>query len=127
MTYATTINNPVRWFNMLKTIDFKYMTNNLKKLFEEITAKNNQFIVKSNGQNIAVLIPFDDYQRLSELAEEKEQARKRFFEMVDELREYNKDVPFEQIEKDVAQGRRPGRTDSVFGGWKLHAHAELLA
>ena len=88
---------------MVKTIDFKYMTKNLKKLLEEIIKKKNQFIVKSNGQNVAVLIPFDDYQRLTELAEEKEQAKENFFDMVDELREYNKDVPYEQIEKDVAQ------------------------
>ena len=97
------INVQQRWLDMVKTIDFKYMTKNLKKLFEEITKKNNQFIVKSNGQNVAVLIPFDEYQRLTELAEEKEQAKENFFDMVDELREYNKDVPYEQIEKDVAQ------------------------
>lgn len=35
--------------------------------------------------------------------ESKIQANQSFFEMVDELREYNKDVPFEQIERDVVQ------------------------
>ena len=106
MSYENAINQinvQQRWLDMVKTIDFKYMTKNLKKLLEEIIKKKNQFIVKSNGQNVAVLIPFDDYQRLTELAEEKEQAKENFFDMVDELREYNKDVPFEQIEKDVAQ------------------------
>jgi len=39
---------------------------------------------------------------MTELAEEKEQARKDFFDMVDELRKYNKDVPFEQTEKDAS-------------------------
>ena len=74
------INVQQRWLDMVKTIDFKYMTKNLKKLFEEITKKNNQFIVKSNGQNVAVLIPFDEYQRLTELSEEKEQAKENFFD-----------------------------------------------
>ncbi|MBD3337848.1 MAG: hypothetical protein GF353_01980 [Candidatus Lokiarchaeota archaeon] len=33
----------------------------------------------------------------------KEQAKKRFFELVDKIQQANKNIPSEQIEKDVAQ------------------------
>ena len=85
---------------MVKTVDLKEATNNLQKLLAEITEEDNQYIIKSNGQNIAVLVSYNNFQ---DLTKRIKQARKNFFEMVDELREYNKEVPYEQIEKDVVQ------------------------
>lgn len=89
-----------RWLEMIKTINFKDVAKNIQQLLKEMTQEDNQYIIKSNGQNIAVLLSYNNFQRL---IESKEQAKKSFFDMVNELREYNKDVPYEQIEKDVAQ------------------------
>ncbi len=88
---------------MVKTVDLKEATNNLQKLLEEITEEDNQYIIKSNGQNIAVLLSYNDYQDFTAYQKRKERSKKRFFEIVDQIRERNKDVPYEQIEKDVAQ------------------------
>lgn len=93
-------NTQARWLKMVKTIDFKDATTKIQQLLEEMTEKDNQYIIKSNGQNIAVLLSYNNFQ---DLTKREEQAQKSFFEMVDELREYNKGVPYEQIEKDVAQ------------------------
>lgn len=46
------------------------------------------------------MISVHEFQRFTE---SKEQAKKRFFEIVDELREYNQDITYAEIEKDVAQ------------------------
>ncbi len=97
------INTQLRWLEMVKTVDLKEATNNLQKLLEEITEEDNQYIIKSNGQNIAVLLSYNDYQDFTAYQKRKERSKKRFFEIVDQIRERNKDVPYEQIEKDVAQ------------------------
>lgn len=88
---------------MLKTIDFKDAAKNFKKLINEVDQGTNQYLVKDNGHEMAVLLSLDDYNNFRQLLQNEVQAKKGFFEMVDEMREYNKDVPSEQIEKDVAQ------------------------
>jgi len=96
-------NIQARWSKMVKTIDFKDATKKIQQLLEEMTEKDNQYIIKSNGQNIAVLLSYNDYQAYTAYQKRKEKSKKRFFEIVDQIRERNKDVPYEQIEKDVAQ------------------------
>jgi len=76
---------------MIKIIEFEKANENLKQLLEEVNKGINQYIIRSNEHDLAVLISFDDYQRYTE---SKEQAQKSFYQMVDELREYNKDVPY---------------------------------
>jgi len=88
---------------MVKTIDVKDATQKIQQLLEEITEGANQFIIKNNGQNIAVLLSYEDYQSYADYLIRKEESKQRFFEMVDKIRERNKDVPYEQIEKVVAE------------------------
>jgi len=83
---------------MVKTIDFEYAAKNLKKLLIEVRSGVNQYILKDNGQEMAVLLSFNDFQRFSE---SKEQAKKRFFEMVDKIHQRTKDVPLKEIEDAV--------------------------
>lgn len=86
---------------MLKTVDLKEATNNLQRLLLEIIEQDSQYIIKSNGQNIAVLLSFDDYQNFTESSEKREQAKHRFFEMVDKIHQRTKDVPLADIEDAV--------------------------
>jgi len=67
-------------------------------LLNEITKENNLYIVKSNDQNIAVLLSYNDYQSFTESAARRDQAKKRFFEMVDKVHQRTQDVPVEEIE-----------------------------
>lgn len=96
---------------MLKTINYNDAVRNLKKLLEEVKQGTNQYIVKDNGHEMAVLLSLDDYNIFQQLLESRSYAKKNFFEMVDELRAYNKDIPFEQIEKDVAQAVAEARQE----------------
>lgn len=85
---------------MVKTIDIREADKNLKKLLEEVRSGANQYVIKDNGHELAVLISFNDFQHFTG---GKEHSKKRFFEIVDKIRERNKDVPYEQIKKDVSQ------------------------
>ena len=88
---------------MVKTVELKEATNNLQKLLEEMTEEDNQYIIKSNGQNIAGLISFDDYRDLTDATAKREQAKQQLFEMVDKIHQRTKDVPLAEIEDAVSE------------------------
>ena len=84
---------------MVKTITIEEAARNFKHLFQDVNQEANQYIVKSNDQ-VAVLLPFDEFQSLSE---RKEEARESFFEMVDKIHKRTKDVPLKEIESAVSE------------------------
>jgi prevent-host-death family protein len=110
MPFATTINNPVRWFKMLKTIDFKDAATNLENLLKEVKQGTNQYIVKDNGNEMAVLLSYNDFQNLTE---SKELTRKRFFEMIERLYQRTKDVPLEKIEDAINEAVKVARKNET--------------
>ena len=59
MPYTSSLKQPntqPRGLEMVKTVDLKEATSNLQKLLEKMTEEDNQYIIKSNGQNIAVFL-----------------------------------------------------------------------
>jgi len=88
---------------MVKTIDFRKATKDFEKLLEDVKSGTNQYVVKDNGQELAVLLSFNDFNNFQRLAKNKTEAKERFFKIVDKIQKSNKDVPCEQIETDVAQ------------------------
>ena len=89
-----------RWLEMVKAIDLNEAVRNFRQLLKDVSRGTNNYIVKDKGREMAVIISLSDFKSYTQ---RKEQSKKRFFEMVDKIRERNKDVPFKQIEKDVAQ------------------------
>jgi len=88
---------------MVKTIDFRKATKDFKRLLEDVKSGTIQYIVKDNGQELAVLLSFNDFNNFQRIAKDKAEAKERFFKIVDKIRDSNKDVSYDQIESDVAQ------------------------
>lgn len=106
MPYTNSFKQPntqPRWLEMVKTIDFKDATKKIRQLLKEMTEKDNRYIIRSNGQNIAVLISFGDYRNFTDSAAKREQAKQRFFKMVDKIHQRTKDVPLTEIEDAVSE------------------------
>lgn len=53
-------------------------------------------MIEKLGKPFAVLIGVEEYKRF-------ERARDYFFEKIEKIRAENKDIPFVQVEKDVAE------------------------
>jgi PHD/YefM family antitoxin component YafN of YafNO toxin-antitoxin module len=85
---------------MVRTIEFKEAQKKFNQIFDTVSEGINQYIIKRNDKKSIELLSYEEYQSLTK---NKEQAKKRFFEMVNQIQEANKNIPSEQIEKDVDQ------------------------
>lgn len=88
---------------MLKTIESNEAEKKIQSLLDEVSQGTNQYIFKKNKQNLAVLLSYEDLNVFKRLVQSKARNKERFFEIVDQIRQRNKNIPFEQIENDVAQ------------------------
>jgi prevent-host-death family protein len=70
---------------------------NLSRLVNEVYRKEQRILVEKAGIPVAALISAQDLERLSRFEREWEER----FAVVDRMREAFKDVPDEQIERDV--------------------------
>ncbi len=67
------------------------------QLIEQAFYQQDTFVVERSGRPMAVIISVDEYQRL------KQYARDQLFRSINKVWERNKDVPAEELEKEVAQ------------------------
>ena len=95
---------------MLKIIDFKDAANNLENLLKDVKQGTNQYIVKDNEDEMAVLLSYHDFQQLSE---SKELASQRFFKMIERLYQRTKDFSFEEIEGAINEALKVARKNEV--------------
>jgi prevent-host-death family protein len=65
------------------------------QLIEEAFYKHDHFVIERSGRAMAVIVPVDEYESWKRLAKE------RVFGMIEEVWEHNKDVPSEELDKDV--------------------------
>jgi prevent-host-death family protein len=89
---------------MEKTINAMKARRNFGQLLEEAFYKGDQFIVERAGKPMAAVIPIQQYMQWKE-------QRERFFAMIDEVRERNKDIPPERIEAEVEEAVRAVRKE----------------
>ena len=68
----------------------------LGEVLEGVFYRGDEVVIERAGKPIAVVIPAHLYENI-------ERSRKRFWDMIDEVHERNKDVPFEEIEALVDQ------------------------
>ena len=81
---------------MVKKVNALKARQNLGQLLEEVYYKGDQFIVERAGRPMAAVVPVWQL-------EEQGKRRERFFATVDEVRQKNKGVKPEVIEREVGE------------------------
>lgn len=74
----------------------------LGEILEGVFYRGDEVIIERAGKAMAVVIPTDRYKSL-------EDSRERITELVEKNWERNKDVPFEEIEREVDKAVRGAR------------------
>lgn len=74
----------------------------LGEILEGVYYRGDEVVIERAGKAMAVVIPTERYAAL-------ERSRERFFELVQKNWQRNKDVPNEEIERDVEQAIREVR------------------
>jgi prevent-host-death family protein len=84
---------------MTKTIKASVARQQFSQLLNDVYRTENRVLVEKSGIPVAAIIPAKDLQLLTRL----ETGRNRDFAVLDEMREAFKDVPAEEIEREVAK------------------------
>jgi prevent-host-death family protein len=95
---------------MTKTIKASVARQQFSQLLNEVFRRETRVLVEKSGIPVAAIISASDFTRLARL----EAERREDFAILDEMREAFKDVPAEEIEREVArainQVRKENRT-----------------
>ena len=95
---------------MTKTIKVSEARQQFSQLLNDVFRKESRVVVEKSGIPVAAIISAEDFKRLARL----EAERNRDFAILDEMQEAFKDVPAEEIEREVArainQVRKENRT-----------------
>ena len=76
----------------------------LGEILEGVYYRGDEVVIERAGKPMAVVLPMARYEML-------ERDRERFFELIEKNWEKNKDVPLEQIERDVDEAVRAVRAE----------------
>jgi prevent-host-death family protein len=95
---------------MTKTMKASKARQQFSQLLNEVFREKSRVVVEKSGIPVAAIISASDFTRLARL----EAERNKDFAILDEVREAFKDVPAEEIEREVArainQVRKENRT-----------------
>ncbi len=83
---------------------------NLRELASEVQTSGDQYVIEDDGEEIAAVVPIS---YLKDREKEREEARRRFFAILDKSWERNKDVDPEQVERDVAEAVKAVRKEKA--------------
>jgi prevent-host-death family protein len=81
---------------MGKIISAMKARQNLGQLLEEAFYRGEKFVIKRGNKPMAVLIPINEYEQFK-------RQRNEDFSIYDEIWELNRDIPMEEIERDVQE------------------------
>lgn len=87
---------------MEKTVNAIKARQNLGQILEEVYYKGDHYIVERAGKPMAAVVPVSQYLQWKE-------RRDRFFAMIEEAQQRNKDTPPDVIEREVAEAIREVR------------------
>lgn len=87
---------------MEKTVNAIKARQNLGQILEEVYYKGDHYIVERAGKPMAAVVPVSQYLQWKE-------RRDRFFAMIEEAQQRNKDTPPDVIEREVADAIREVR------------------
>jgi prevent-host-death family protein len=68
----------------------------LGEILESVYYRGDEVIIERAGKPMAVVIPAERYEAM-------EKSRERFFDLIEKNWERNKDVPYEEVEREVQQ------------------------
>jgi prevent-host-death family protein len=88
---------------MVKKVNALKARKNLGQLLEEVYYKGDQYVIERAGRPMAAVVPVWQL-------EERQKRRERFFATVDEIRQKNKGVKPEVIEREVAEAVKAVRS-----------------
>lgn len=74
----------------------------LGEILEGVYYRGDEVVIERAGKPMAAVIPTTMYESIK-------QRRERLFEMIEEIQERNKDVPYEVIQREVDQAVREVR------------------
>jgi len=83
---------------MLKTISAMEARKTLGQIMNEVSLRNDEYIIERAGKPLVAVITIQEYERIKN---ERELARERFFETVDKVYEKTKNIPLEEIETTI--------------------------
>jgi prevent-host-death family protein len=66
------------------------------EILEGVYYRGDEVVIERAGKPMAVVIPTSRYEAI-------ERSRERLFDLIEKAQERNKDVPYEVIERDVAE------------------------
>jgi prevent-host-death family protein len=89
---------------MKRTLSAVEARKRLGEILEGVYYRGDEVVIERAGKPMAVVLPMNRYEML-------ERDRERFFELLEKNWEKNKDVPLEQIEKDVDETVRAVRAE----------------
>jgi len=84
----------------------------LGEILESVYYRGDEVVIERAGKAMAVVIPAERYEAM-------ERDRERLFELIEKNWERNKDVPYEEIEREVQQAIeevRGTKREKVLGG-----------
>lgn len=84
----------------------------LGEILESVYYRGDEVVIERAGKAMAVVIPAERYEAM-------ERDRERLFELIEKNWERNKDVPYEEIEREVQQAieeARGPKREKVPGG-----------
>ena len=90
---------------MQKTISTIQLREKLGEILDQIYYRGDKFIIERKGKSLAVIIPFEEYQKGREY-------RERSFAVYQKMWEANKEYSAEEVEKDVAEALKEVRSIS---------------
>ncbi|MGP8329946.1 MAG: hypothetical protein ACT6FF_06475 [Methanosarcinaceae archaeon] len=113
MAYAATIKAYQWWIDMVKKIDIKKLGSltDLKEMIKQVENESDQYFFTQDDKILACLVPpgyFDallneDSKNMSKEIDQRKQARQKVLQFMRELREYNQDIPADEIQADIEE------------------------
>lgn len=79
---------------MKRTVSAVEARKRLGELLEGVFYRGDEVVIERAGKTMAVVIPAERYEAM-------EQSRERVFQSIEKIWEQNKDVPPEEIERDI--------------------------
>ncbi|MGD0112641.1 MAG: type II toxin-antitoxin system prevent-host-death family antitoxin [Armatimonadota bacterium] len=75
---------------------------NLGQILEGVYYRGDEYIIERAGRPMAAVVPVEQY-------EQWRREREEFFTLVDEVRERNRNIPAQEVARDVAAAVRAAR------------------
>ncbi|GFP18756.1 hypothetical protein HKBW3S03_00261 [Candidatus Hakubella thermalkaliphila] len=87
---------------MRKRVSTIQVRDKLGEILDQTYYRGDEFVIERKGKALAVIVPFEEYERWQLRREES-------FAIYDRLWEANREFTPEQVEKDVAEAVKAGR------------------